>query len=229
VNAIVVRGCHRPIDAIVHTWVKTGLHFTCRMRPSRTRWIVNHWTGSENPPETLHRNMKNAVNSLTKKPEPKSVHFAVDALGEIYQFADTDARCAHAKAHHGNSISIGIEFICRGDDDKMPSRGIVRERQSDIIHGAIVTYDDLTAAQIAAGVELNEVLCAEYKIPLAVPRRGNDVYSTELPLSFLARFHGCVGHYMLEKKKRDPGLSLMRAIDARARALQPPPTPPRVA
>jgi hypothetical protein len=226
VSAIIVRGQSVPLRLQVHTWHTTNLFFTCRVRTEETRAVINHWTGSENPPAALVSNMKRAVDA-DKKPAPKSVHFAVDVLGTVYQFCDAHARCGHAKAHGANGWSVGIEFIGRGDDFKVPSRGLTRDRVTDLIHGELTSYDDLTQPQIMAGVELNKTLCQAYGLPLVVPVKEGLVYPTECPERYLETFRGCMGHLHLEKKKRDPGLTLLRAIRTAGQNLSSP--PPRVA
>lgn len=224
IDVFIAGGVEIPIDAVVHTWEAHTLVFTTSLRSHETRAIVNHWTAAENPPDRVFANMKNHRNALTQKLEPLSVHFVVDAIGEVWQFADTDARCSHCKAHEANSWTVGIEFVCRGDNFAAPQRGHIRQRSSGVIHGDRVSYDDLTAAQIQTGIRLNEALCKVYSLPMRVPETSTgELYNTELPAKYIARFAGCLAHFELERKKRDPGLTLMLAIQERGRELEPRP------
>jgi N-acetyl-anhydromuramyl-L-alanine amidase AmpD len=227
IGAFIARGVDVPIDAAVHRWTEHGMHFTCGTR-RETRMVVNHWTAAENSPPRVFESLRDRRNARGL-PEPLSVHFACDALGELWQFADTEARCSHAKAHGANNWSIGIEFICRGDNFAAPSKGIVRDRVTDLIHGKLTTYDTLTPAQVATGIRLNEALCRVYGLPFVVPVKAGEVYATELPAAYVARFRGCTAHYQLEAKKRDPGLRFMRALRDYADVMSPPPAPPRIA
>jgi N-acetyl-anhydromuramyl-L-alanine amidase AmpD len=223
-SSFIARGESVSIAGVdVHTWIEHGMHFTSRMRALPTRAIVNHWTGGENGPSDLYRNLREH-RGLAGIPEPLSVHFAVDAGGEVWQFADTEARCSHARGHGANSWAIGIEFICRGTAGS-PRWTVERERRHDRIHGRMVSYDDLTGAQIETGIRLNAALCEVYKLPLVVPESRSDVISGELTAAQVVSFRGCLGHLHVEAQKNDPGLTLLRAIGAFGRLK---PLPPRV-
>jgi N-acetyl-anhydromuramyl-L-alanine amidase AmpD len=224
---IIVDGQKVPIDAVVHDWYKTGLEFKNRPKRRSTRVVVNHWTAAENRPEQMFEYM-HAHKNLAGKSEPLSVHFAVDALGELWQFMDASSRGAHCVAHGANDWSVGIEFICRGDNFAAPQKGIVRTRSTGVIHGSLVAYDDLTRAQVRTGIVLNEALCKAYSLPLQVPEKNGDVYATELPDKYIERLQGSVTHYMLELKKRDNGLTFIRELRDHYRTLSSP-TPRGVA
>jgi N-acetyl-anhydromuramyl-L-alanine amidase AmpD len=210
-HSIIVRGEGVPIEAVVHTWHETGLRYELPNRGS-TRVVVNHWTGSENPPEALFRNLKGRTkNGL-------SVHFAIDAAGEIWQFADTEARCQHAGL--ANGWSIGIEIINRASDKRVPTRNVVRVARREEIHGRSWFYAAFTVQQIHSAVVLNEALCTAYELPLAVPMLRGDVYPTVLPVQLLRSYRGVLGHLHLDIEKPDPGLELLREIQARGEARQ---------
>ena len=215
-GAIIVRGQEVPIGTTVHTWATSGLFFMCRARSEPTRAIMNHWTGSENAPRDVFQHMRDARDELGR-PSPKSVHFFIDQLGEIWQCADTDARCAHAKAMGANAWSIGIEHICRGHNFKASQRGYIRPRVTDIVHGVKLTYDELTPAQVYASCMLNHALCKAYDLPMRVPEKDGDVLSTTMPPKYAATFRGVLGHYMVERLKVDPAVRLMRSLNAYAR------------
>lgn len=213
---IIVRGQRFRCLAPVRTWLDTGLHFLTRTR-RETRWIINHWTGSENAATRVFEGMRSRLGP-GGKPEPLSVHFIVDQLGEIYQCADTDARCAHARDGNGNTYGIGIEIVNRGDGDA-PARGFVRTRRTELIHGRMCTYGEFFPAQVASVVALNAALAAAYALPLRVPMRDGDVYPTAVPPRYLASFRGVLGHCHLTTGKRDPGLELLRRIHSTGAAV----------
>jgi hypothetical protein len=198
--------------APVRTWSATGMHFLTRMRLAETRWIVNHWTGAENSAEQCFDNMRRHVDK-DGKPEPLSVHFIVDQLGEVYQCADVAARCSHARENGGNSWGVGIEIINRGHGTT-PSKGFERPRRTERIHRREVTYGEFYPAQISSVIALNAALCAALELPLRVPMKDGDVYPTVLPPGYLGAYRGVLGHLHLDRGKPDPGLELLRRIHA---------------
>lgn len=215
-HAIVVGGKAVELRAPwpVHLWTETKMHFTAAARTRPTRAVINHWTGAENPPDRLFENLKKGR---------LSVHFAIDVTGEIWQYMDAHAYGAHCAAQGMNAFSVGIENIGRGNNFGAPNRGILRQRAFETIHGTKVMYDDLTPAQLGAGVALNEALCLAYGLPMRVPEHPKgDVLSLVLSARDAAAFSGCAGHLHFEPKKIDPGLGLLRAIRDRGRALSPP-------
>ncbi|HMJ16588.1 MAG TPA: peptidoglycan recognition family protein [Polyangiaceae bacterium] len=218
-HAIIVRGESVRIDAPTRTWHEHGLKFDVPMR-STTRAVMNHWTGAENSPRAVFENLKRRTN-VAGKVTPLSVQFVIDQMGEIWQLADTDARCQHAGAI-ANGWSIGIEYICRGHNKTVPTRGIVREQRHETVHGRSLTYAALTPEQIASGVELNETLCRVYELPLRVPMLKGEVYSTVLPAPLIASYQGVLGHFQVDLNKVDPALELLAAIHQRGLARQLP-------
>lgn len=208
---IIMHGRRIPIHAPVRTWAETGLAFPSRAKRKETRAIVNHWTAAENGPTHVFRNMLMAVDAESR-PAPKSVHFVIDKDGLIFQFADTATRCAHAKSMDGNHFSVGIELVNRGDNMGVSPQGVARSMRAEMIHGVLCQYAAFTLEQAVSAIELNRVLCREYELPMQVPLLQGDVYPTQLPPDYLKQFRGVLGHLHLEKKKRDPGLDLLRAI-----------------
>jgi N-acetyl-anhydromuramyl-L-alanine amidase AmpD len=182
---------------ILHTH---KLHVS-RMR-KRTDLIVEHWTGGENPVDTF-------VGTL--KTRGLSCHFFVDHEGSVYQLCDADALAAHARGHNARSVGVEIQNHATGDP---VVRGIRREVVLEDVHGVPERRATFTPAQVAATIKLTEALCAHYGLPFAVPMDGRDVVRTTLPVHELAEYRGVVGHYHLTRRKRDPGLALMRAIAA---------------
>jgi N-acetyl-anhydromuramyl-L-alanine amidase AmpD len=212
--SIIVRGQPYRCLAPVRTWHATGLHFLTRTR-RETRWIVNHWTASENAASRVFESLRSHVDR-DGKPEPLSVHFIVDQLGEIYQCADTEALCAHALG--GNTYGIGIEIVNRGDGGA-PDRGFDRPKRTEMIHGRMCTYGEFYAAQVASVVALNAALAAAYSLPLRVPMKGGDVFPGVLEPHYLAGYRGVLGHLHISAGKRDPGLELLRRIHAAGAAV----------
>lgn len=209
-NAIIVAGkpfmCSHPVK----TWLDTGMHFgPARMR-LQTRWVINHWTGAENSAEQTYRGMREHRNALGM-PEPLSVHFIVDQLGEIFQCADTEARLAHCKAGGGNTYGVGIEVINRGHS-KNPSKGFERSRMNETVHGQLINYGAFFPAQIEAVIALNRSICAAYDLPVRVPLKDGDVYAGVLPDAYREGYRGCLGHFHLERGKVDPAIDILRRI-----------------
>lgn len=211
---IVMRGMPVDIGMRVRTWEETGFQFVGRAR-AWTGVVCCHWTGAENPPGAMYANMMD--HSVLGKKVPLSVHFCVDQRGDIYQMADAEMRGAHAPAV--NSFGIGIEFIGRGTALKNPKRGHERERVTEVIHGRKVVYEELFDAQVTAGVQLIEKLCGLYGLPMRVPEdKDGRLVTKELSAAQLGVFRGVLGHFHVQKKD-DPGLRLLRAIQARGRQL----------
>ena len=214
-NHIIVRGMNRDVGFPVRTWEHTEWRFHGRNR-TETRIVCAHWTGAENSVRTMYENMMG--DSALGQSSPLSVHFAVDAKGNVYQLADTELRAAHCRAHDMNSCSIGIEFVSRGTSATASAKGVHRLRVSDWIHGERVAYWDLLPIQIEVGVRLIERLCDIYDLPLRVPEDAlGNVASTELPTEILKNFRGVIGHLHAESRKYDPGMRLLRAVQTRAR------------
>lgn len=209
-----------PVRAPVRTWHETGLIYSPAPMRRETRWIVLHWTGSENSARQAFANMRK---------RSCSVHFICDQLGELYQCADTEARLAHAKPFvrgdvlSGNSYGIGIEIVNAGHGNA-PDRGFMRTRRRERVHGKLITYGDFYEAQIASVVALCEALCGAYELPLRVPVRDDgQPFGTVLPRAYLERFRGVLGHYMLDAGKVDPAPALLARIHAAGLALESPP------
>lgn len=217
VGEIIVRGQSYRCLAPVRPWTSTGMHFLTRMR-HETRWIINHWTAAENSADRAFEFMRDHKSATTGKPEALSVHFIVDQLGEIYQCADADARCAHCADGGGNSYGVGIEIINRGHG-KAPDKGFTRTRRTERIHGRLIEYGEFFPAQIASVIALNAALCSAYSLPMRVPILNGDVFPTVLPAHIAATFRGPAGHLHFSPVKPDPGLDLLRKIHAHGMAV----------
>lgn len=195
-QGFVAGGKRIPVDCEVRTWLETGLQF--RGRPARklSELVVLHWTGAENPPSAVHRNMVEVG---------YAVHFVIDQFGIAWQMLDTDRLGAHAKGV--NERAIGIEIICRGDDKKVPTRGVERLERTEVIQGREVTYAAFTPEQEATAVTLVTALCAHYRLPLLLPPCDG-----VLSRSGLRGFRGVCGHLHVRRTKHDPGLYLLRLV-----------------
>jgi N-acetyl-anhydromuramyl-L-alanine amidase AmpD len=214
---ILVGGVPLPCDAPVRTWHATGCLFPTRFHRITTRWIVNHWTASENAALRVYASMRGHRNK-EGNPEPLSVHFIIDQIGEIYQCADADARCAHAADGGGNEYGVGIEIVNRGHGHA-PARGYERSLRTERIHRREVIYGEFYPAQVTAVIALNVALARAYGLPVQVPlTEYGDVYPTTLPAPMRNSFRGSIGHLHLGGKV-DPGLELLRRIHATGEAL----------
>lgn len=201
-SAIVVSGRVVPVAASVRTWHETGLLFDRPgPRHEATRLVVVHWTGSENAPAAVHRNMS---------ADGKSVHFVIDADGLIWQMCDANALCAHASGV--NVRSVGIEMISRGDDRKVPTRGVERPVLKEQIHGRPVAYAGFTPAQQLACVALVSALCTHYQLPMRVPMDAAQVRGHALDPNELRTFRGVIGHLHAKQRKNDPGLRMLQLL-----------------
>ena len=200
----------------LRTWHTTGLlfdHATVRRR--RTALVCVHWTGATNPAHRVFENMS-THRDARGRPDPYSVHFVIDPLGIVWQMMDASIFGAHAQGV--NDRAIGIELIGKGDDlrgETWTERDTVIER----IHGENVRYRAFTPAQTGACIKLVEALCGVYELPMVVPERGGDVLAAVMPARELAGFRGVIGHLHTKKTKRDPGLRILRAIQARGMQL----------
>ncbi len=206
-HEIVVDGESVHCSAKVRTWHETGLWFMHLKPRECTELIVLHWTGAENPPSAVYRNM--TAGGL-------SVHFVVDQAGTVFQMADANALCAHAKGV--NDRAIGIEVINRGDAVGVPDKGVQRDTVIETIHGKQVRYAAFKSAQVVAVVQLVEALCEAYGLPLRVPTERGDVLADALPKKQLEAFRGVIGHLHARSGKRDPGVRLLRLVHARGEA-----------
>lgn len=213
---IVVQGKRWPCAAPVQQGEDIGLVFPAlHLRVHPTRWIVLHWTGAENAPRDVHRNMLGHRSRKTGRPEPLSVHFVVDQHGGIVQLMDAQARAAHCAAHGGNAFGVGIEIISRGSDLTRSPRGFYRPLRTETIHGRQVTYADFLDAQVVAVTQLVQALCDAYALPLCAPLEPDGrVMSGALSVAELEQYRGPLGHYCLEPGKVDPGPELLRLIAA---------------
>lgn len=225
---IIVGGKRVPCAAPVRLHVDHGMQFEKLKARKRTSVVTLHWTGAENPPERVFRNMTVAR---------KSVHFVVGAGGEAYQFCDADMLCAHASGQ--NERAVGIEVVNRANGAKTVPRGPDRTLLKETVHGKEFVYTAFLPAQVHTVQCIVAALCEAYKLPMAVPmenvtrtfKRGSPALDHEPVRRVIPRqltdaefdnFRGVTAHFHRTKTmKRDCGIALLQAIAAfDVRALQ---------
>lgn len=171
---------------------------------------VYHWTGSENPVETMFRVLNG---------RKLGVEFCITPLGSLYQFCDP-LLVDTADAGAANKISFGVEIVNQGTRQwynpkkwKTPraqSRGGYdlgpRMSYETEIHGKKTRCYDFYPQQTVTACALNELM---FK---AVPGYKDEV-CTEHSVIDWRNFNGAVGHLNLKTSKTDPGTRLMVNMD----------------
>ena len=202
---IVVGGRQVPCAVPVEQWQSHGCTFPgAKPRTRKTRLAVLHWTGGEGGLEQVHKTLRDAGTS---------VQFFVDNHGHAYQLCDADMECAHASGM--NAFGPGVEVANRASDeaDRVPKRPLLKERFA----GSDAVYTSFLPDQVKAVHALVASLCEAYGIPLDVPRDSTtgDVLARQFTPAELAAYTGIVGHcHWSPKRKRDPGLALLRSVAA---------------
>lgn len=187
-----------------------------------THAVMLHYTAGVRPPEKMFGKLQG---------DGLSVHLAVAHDGTVHQFCDLDRRCSHAGSVNdtnrdgvvasANAYTIGIEVICPGHNltpaqrkQSVIASGAARwQVLLEEVHGTTLPTATFTQAQTEAVLELVQVLCAHYGLPVAVPM-GPDgrVLTSVMAEDDFTAFRGVVPHYVARLGKRDPGPSPMRAI-----------------
>jgi hypothetical protein len=214
-GALIASGRELATSCIVKRWRDTGLHFPVARKRHETRHLVHHWTGGSRPGPQVFQQLQ---------ARKLSVHLCVDPDGVVWQYCDLDRRCSHAgtlddsdgNGHElsANAYSVGIEAV-NPAIPKVPTGGAPRAVVREVIHGHAANATTFTAAQMRSLLELTQVICAHYDLPLDVPRDPDGAVLTRvLSEPEFESFRGVLGHYMLTRRKRDPGLALMRAVAA---------------
>lgn len=179
-----------------------------RARTEPVRAVVLHHTGGE-------RDAAGVCRTLRRK--RLSIHYVVDYDGTVTQHADHDVVTMHAGA--ANGWTIGIEVVNRA----APLWPAFRERRQrprlayqDTVHGRRRTMLRFTAPQVDACRLLCARLCAEYGLPLDVPRSvyTGELITDALPPSVLSWYRGILGHFHVTRKKWDPVPHLLRDVVA---------------
>ncbi len=161
---------------------------------------VIHWTGSENPPETMFRTLNR---------RKLGVEFCISALGSVYQFCDP-CKVDTADAGAANKFSWGVEMICAGlvvtgKQMRPPEHMPARTKYRTEIHGAKVTCRQMYPAQLQALFALNALMVDN------LPEYGDRVCLNTGVINF-RRFRGAIGHYNIKRGKTDPGPHTMQAL-----------------
>ncbi len=214
-GVLIAGGREIPVACRVKPWRSTGLEFHVPRKRIETRQIVHHWTGGSRPVPQVFETLRH---------RKLSVHLCVDPDGTVYQFCDLDRRCAHAgtlddwdrDGHElsGNAWSIGVEAV-NPAAPRSPLSGVQRAVTREVIHGQAADSTTFTASQMRALLELTRVICLHYELPPIVPMElDGTVVARVLTEPEFEAFQGVLGHYHLTKRKRDPGLALMRAVAA---------------
>lgn len=193
-NRIMVGGSEVACDATVV--IDPRYQFPALGRRTETRAVVLHWTGGRGLASQVHR---------TLVQRNLSVHFCIDPDGGVYQYADAALRCSHAGL--ANAWSIGIEIVnpaTPGSTGELVPRAL----ETETIHGLRAKHSAFTGAQVAAALTLTSACCKAYGLPVRSPDHAG-----VLSLAELAGFRGVLGHLHISQHKRDPGLSILRAVN----------------
>ncbi len=178
---------------------KIGTGYNKRRRVPLRAGII-HWTGSENPVETMFRVLNR---------RKLGVEFAITALGNVYQFCDpTEVDTADAGA--ANKFSWGVEMVCaglvqKGKRVKPPQHMPQRTRYKTEIHGRKLTCRQMYPAQLQSLFALNALMVDnvdEYEEWVCV----------DPGVINFKRFRGAMGHYNLKRGKTDPGPHTMAEL-----------------
>lgn len=174
----------------------------CKRRTQGVRNVVLHHTGGEGDADQVYR-------TLTSR--DLSVHLFVDALGEVWQFADLEeTQCYHAG--YANAFSVGIEFQCKG---LAPATRVERVKYADTVHGRRMDFLRLTNPQCASAYNLIKALCDIYGIRRSFPTDDHGrVSRSALVPSQVAQWNGLLGHMHLTRSKVDPTPHVMDELQA---------------
>lgn len=214
VTDLMIGGKRVPCAAPVLGWMQTGNAFLDLPKRLHTTAVCLHWTGGANLAPGMFR---------TLVQRNLSVQFLVEPAGNIVQFCDADRLCQHAGKLDdddgdgvlisGNRYTIGVEIVNPATNQTIV-RGIQRSLVREKIHGHEQVASTFTAAQVTSTILLCEALCGAYSLPMQVPMDGSDVLATRMGEAAFRDFRGVLGHFHLTRRKRDPGLAILRAIAA---------------
>ncbi len=171
---------------------------------------VYHWTGSENPVETMFRVLNG---------RKLGIEFVITPLGSLYQMCDP-LRVDTADAGAANKISFGCEMINQGlrqwyNPKKWKTPRAQSRSGFDLgprmsyeteIHGRKKRIYDFYPQQTVTACALNELMVE------AIPSY-TDAVCTEPGVMDWRHFNGAVGHLNLKTSKTDPGTRLMGNLD----------------
>jgi N-acetyl-anhydromuramyl-L-alanine amidase AmpD len=230
-HSIVVGGREVHCEAPVIGWKEHGLHFAGVDR-HETRAIVVHHTGGAGLAPQVFRTLRTRLSLRTGKPMNLSAHFCVEPTGVVYQYCDANLRCQHAGSiddtdgdglqESANACTVGIEVVNPASGMQI-TRGVRRALVREEIHGVEQVSSAFTVEQTASTLALIHALCGAYGLPVDVPMDGDGVLATVMPEADFRRFRGVCGHLHLTRRKRDPGLAILRAVGALTRFPAAPP------
>lgn len=217
----------RNLGGPVFNWHDTGLEVVIgdgsrrRVPKQVIDLFVWHWTGGENPVETLFRVLDQ---------RELGVEFFIDSEGRIFQFCDpviVDTFDAGAY----NPRSVGCEIQCYGfqaPGRPLPKGGAARGTYTTRMNGRKRTFAKFYPAQIDAALWLARAVSdAIPSIPKTVPALlTGALYPNAVPFRVMesGSIKGHVGHYHLtdpehplikrgkRQEKSDPGHDLLEAF-----------------
>ncbi len=161
---------------------------------------VLHWTGAENP--------GNRVFS-TLQTRNLSVHFALDADGTLWQFADPGRTYTLNAGESLGRITWAIEITSYGRGSP-PGGGEERDRYETEIHGTTYTVADFYSAQYDTLFEL----CNLIHTTLSLPKVSYTDPTELVPWARLRTLGGVIGHYHASSGKKDPGTRVFDRLAA---------------
>lgn len=169
---------------------------------------VYHWTGSENPVETM-------FGVLNRR--KLGVEFAITPLGNLFQFCDP-VEVDTADAGAANKISFGVEVINQGTRKWNKWKTPRSQTRSGFDLGPRPAYDTIIhdksrkcwgfyPAQTATMCAFNRLMVD------AIPTYEAGV-CTEPGVIDWADFRGAIGHLNIKRSKIDPGTQPMKKLAA---------------
>jgi hypothetical protein len=198
----------------VFNWHDTGMEFKVGDGHNKRRTVditlgVYHWTGSENPVETMYRVLHN---------RDLGIEACITALGSLYQFCDP-LLVDTADAGRANKISFGVEIINQGvtsllnpkkwKTPRAQMRGGYdlgpRTSYETVIHGRRKRCYDFYPQQTATMCALNALMVE------AIPTYEPNVCIDPGVIDW-ENFRGAAGHLQIETRKIDPGTRPMKTL-----------------
>lgn len=183
----------------------TGMEFKIGQGYNKRRRVairggVIHWTGSENPVETMFRVLNN---------RKLGVEYCITPMGSLYYFCDP-TKVDTADAGAANKYTWGVELIGaglvrKGKRWKAPGNMPPREKYKTEIHGQKLTCRKMYPAQLQTLFALNALMVDN--LP-----KYEDAVCTETGVIDFAKFRGAIGHYNIKRGKTDPGPHTMQAL-----------------
>ena len=214
--ALIYRGREVQCDSRVIDWRESGLQFKPGSNGVRRRgsvpiqaWVW-HWTAGEG-------NEKGCFRVLSGR--GLSVQFYIRFDGVVFQYCDVDLICAHAGKPF-NGLSLGTEMQSVGDGK--PNPRFVRVRARETIHGMTAMRSQFYPAQITAAINLRFACAAAAtdhrdRLSIGFPRGTDGLIPTRLMplkdrLAAIEKGDHDFAHYMISRKKRDPGLHFIERL-----------------